>query len=240
MPKTFPSADAANGAIIATLRSARLFSGLSEHDLVQIEQCCERRSLEKHTYLFHEGDPVQGFFVVQSGIVNIHRVSDGGREQVVRVFHPGESFAEGVLAGMEGYPVSARAESAVVVILVRRAELIGLIRRSPEMALRIIASMSRHLHHLVMQLESVRDSSVSDRLRQWLLAQCPRPLPEAPVTIRLPGTKSLLAAELGTVAETLSRTLASFREHGWITVEGREITLASPARLAAEFHEQAG
>lgn len=237
MRKTFPSADTANGAIIATLRSARLFSGLSEHDLAQIEQCCERRSLEKHAYLFHEGDPVQGFFVVQSGIVNVHRVSDGGREQVVRVFHPGESFAEGVLAGMEAYPVSARAESAVVAILVRRAELVGLIRRSPEMALRIIASMSRHLHHLVTQLESVRDSSVSDRLRHWLLSQCPTPLPAEPVTIRLPGTKSLLAAELGTVAETLSRTLASFREHGWITVEGREITLASPARLAAESHE---
>lgn len=233
-----PSTEAFSGTIIATLRSARLFSGLSEHDLVQIEQCCERRLLERHGYLFHEGDPALGFFIVQSGIVNVHRLSEGGREQVVRVFHPGESFAEGVLAGMEGYPVSARAESAVVVILVRRAELVGLIRRGPEMALRIIASMSRHLHHLVTQLESMRDSSVSDRLRQWLLDQCPRPLPDGPVTIRLPGTKSLLAAELGTVAETLSRALASFREQGWITVEGREITLASPTRLAAGMDER--
>jgi CRP/FNR family transcriptional regulator len=46
-------------------------------------------------------------------------------------------------------------------------------------------------------------------------------------------TKRVLAAELGTVSETLSRTLARFRDHGLIEVSGRRLTVRSPARLAA-------
>jgi CRP/FNR family transcriptional regulator len=44
-------------------------------------------------------------------------------------------------------------------------------------------------------------------------------------------TKRVLAAELGTVSETFSRTLAKFREQKLITVKGKTITVLSPARL---------
>lgn len=221
----------ARSAVRNTLRANRLFAGLSDVDLSEIETCCELRRLEKNAYLFHEGDPVMGFYLVQDGMINLHRLSEGGREQVVRIFRAGESFAEAVLAGMERYPVSARAESAAKVLLVRKAELVRLIQRQPEVALRIIASMSRHFQHLVQQIDSLRVQSVGERLQEWLLQQCPKPAPSSPVMIELPGTKGLLAAELGTVAETLSRTLAAFRQQGWITVEGRCITINDPGQF---------
>lgn len=217
---------------MSTLRHNRLFAGLNEMDLREIGSCCVLRTLEKNAYLFHEGDPVLGFYLVQEGMINLHRITEGGREQVVRVFRAGESFAEAVLAGMEGYPVSARAESAAKVLLVRKAELLRLIQRQPEVALRIIGSMSRHFQHLVSQIDGLRDRSVRERLQEWLLQRCPQPLVTTPMALELPGTKGLLAAELGTVAETLSRTLAVFRQQGWITVEGRCITITNPAEFA--------
>ncbi|MEI7958367.1 MAG: helix-turn-helix domain-containing protein, partial [Verrucomicrobiota bacterium] len=50
-------------------------------------------------------------------------------------------------------------------------------------------------------------------------------------TIQLDGTKRVLAAELGTSSETLSRTLAKFRDDGLLTVEGKSITLIKPAEI---------
>jgi CRP-like cAMP-binding protein len=41
----------------------------------------------------------------------------------------------------------------------------------------------------------------------------------------------MLAAELGTVSETLSRTLARFRAQKLIKVDGKTITVLSPRRL---------
>jgi CRP/FNR family transcriptional regulator len=51
------------------------------------------------------------------------------------------------------------------------------------------------------------------------------------VDIHLPMTKRVLAAELGTVSETFSRTLAKFREQKLIAVRGRTLTVLSPLRL---------
>jgi CRP/FNR family transcriptional regulator len=51
------------------------------------------------------------------------------------------------------------------------------------------------------------------------------------VRIDLTTTKRVLAAELGTVSETFSRTLAKFREQKLLTVKGRSVTVLSPAKL---------
>ena len=49
-------------------------------------------------------------------------------------------------------------------------------------------------------------------LTNWLVKRCPNPQGEAPVKIELTMTKRVLAAELGTVSETFSRTFAKFRQ----------------------------
>ena len=41
-----------------------------------------------------------------------------------------------------------------------------------------------------------------------------------------------MASEIGTVSETLSRSLAKFRQQGLITVKGRVITVRQPRLLA--------
>jgi CRP/FNR family transcriptional regulator len=40
------------------------------------------RNLEKNDYLFREGEPCEGFFVVQRGVINVHRVNAAGKVQV--------------------------------------------------------------------------------------------------------------------------------------------------------------
>jgi CRP-like cAMP-binding protein len=66
------------------------------------------RHLEKGEYLFQEAEPCEGFFVVQRGVINVHRVSAAGKVQVIHVFSPGDSFAEAALISREGYPATAR------------------------------------------------------------------------------------------------------------------------------------
>jgi hypothetical protein len=48
-------------------------------------------------------------------------------------------------------------------------------------------------------------------------------------------TKRVLAAELGTVSETFSRTVAKFRKQRLISVEGNTFTLLCPIRLTQLF-----
>lgn len=227
-------------AIINTLRSCQLFAGLGLADFKNIAAITVLRHLEKGEYLFHEGEPSRGFYIVQQGAINVHRVGAGGKEQVIHVFRAGESFAEATLATEVGYPADARALEPSQVLLMQKVEFITLLRRHPELALRMLGAMSQHLRVLVGLLDDLTLKDVETRLANWLLKRCPSPNGTAPVAIELKMTKRVLAAELGTVSETFSRTLAKFRESGLIAVKGRVVTVLSPVKLAALLRRNLG
>jgi CRP-like cAMP-binding protein len=227
-------------AISNSLRSCQLFTGLPPSDLENIADVSVIKSLEKGDYLFHEGDPARGFYVVQRGAVNVHRVSAVGKEQVIHIFRAGESFAEVTLATDAGYPADARAIEPTQVLLVQKDGILALLKRQPELALRMLGSMSSHLRVLVGQLEDLTLKDVETRLANWLVKRCPNPQSDQPVRIELAITKRMLAAELGTVSETFSRTLAKFREQKLLTVKGKIITVLSPAKLNALLRRNLG
>ncbi|MCU0785372.1 MAG: Crp/Fnr family transcriptional regulator [Verrucomicrobia bacterium] len=227
-------------ATVNTLRTCQLFAGSPPPDLKNVAAISVLKNLGKGEYLFHERDPSRGFYVVQKGAVNIHRVSAGGKEQVIRVFRAGESFAEGTLATEAGYPADARALETTQVLLIQKNEFIGLLKRQPELALRMLGAMSQHLRVLVGLLDDLTLKDVETRLANWLVKRCPNPESQTPVRIELTMTKRVLAAELGTVSETFSRTLAKFRQQKLISVKGKTLTVLSPARLGALLRKNLG
>ena len=198
------------------------------------------KSLAKGEYLFREGDATCGFYIVQRGAVNVHRVTAAGKEQVIHIFRSGDSFAEGSLAAPGGYPADARALEATQVLLVQKNGILVLLKHQPELALRMLGSMSAHLRTLVGQLEDLTLKDVETRLANWLVKRCPNPRGEAPVKIELALTKRVLAAELGTVSETFSRTLAKFRAQKLLAVKGKLVTVLSPAKLSALLRHNLG
>lgn len=217
--------------LINALRSCQLFVGLPQTDLEHIADVAVLKSLEKGDYLFHEGDLARGFYVVQRGAVNVHRVNAAGKEQIIHIFRTGDSFAEVALASSTGYPADARAIEPTQVLLIQKEGILSLVKQQPELALRMLGSMSTHLRVLVAQLEDLTLKDVETRLANWLVKRCPDPQSDKPVRIELAMTKRVLAAELGTVSETFSRTLANFRERGLVSVKGKTITVLSAQAL---------
>jgi CRP/FNR family transcriptional regulator len=223
-----------------TLRSCQLFLGLPAADISAIAACAVPKQLAKRDYLFREGDPSEGFYIVQRGGINVHRVSAAGKEQVIHLFQPVESFAEASLATDSGYPADARATMESTVLLIPKRDFIDLLRSRPELALRMLGSVSQHLRVLVALLDDLTLKDMETRLANWLLKRCPRPLPNESVIVQLDRTKRVLAAEMGTTSETLSRTLAKFREQKLVQVKDNAITLIRPRALQQLLQKNLG
>jgi CRP-like cAMP-binding protein len=209
-----------------TLRKTPLFANLPPNNLDRLAAGCVLQGFAKGEILFHAGMRAEGFYVVHTGAVNLHRVTADGREQVIRVFYPGESFAEIVIVGDGSFPASAKATKESKVILIPGAFFRQEIQNDPDLALRILASMSMHLRFLVETIEDLKLKQAETRVSQWLLRQ----LNESgknndnKPTFTLPLAKHLLASQLGISSETLSRVLAGFRDRNWLSIEGKEIT----------------
>lgn len=220
-------------AISASLRQSRMFASLSPGDLAAVAEGCSLRSLQKGEVLFREGEKAEGFYVMQSGSVSIYRLTADGREQIICVFQPPESFAEVTLATVESYPANAVALEPSQVIVVNKNRFRDLIRRQPELSLHMLGSMAVHLKHLVQSLQDIKGRQIEHRLADWLLHQAPGGAVGCPVAFDLPVTKKVLAGQLGVTSETLSRTLARFRTEGLIVVDGAHVQIINSAGLRA-------
>ncbi len=223
--------------LVSSLRCCQLFTGLSAEDLAAIAGFTQVLRLGKDDSLFLEGEASRGFYVVQAGAINVHRVSATGKEQVIHVFRSGESFAEAALASPTGYPANARAVEPSTVLLIPKGPILELIGRRPDLALRMLGSMSAHLRVLVGALDDLTLKDVETRMLNWLVKHGRS---ARSGVIQLPGTKRTLAAELGTSSETLSRTLARLRDQQLITVGARTLTVHEGARLEAMLRRNLG
>jgi CRP-like cAMP-binding protein len=237
MPTSPRTADFKLTGLIGTLRCCQLFSGLSAEDLAVIAGFVITQKLAKDDYLFHEGEAARGCYLVQSGAINVHRVSAVGKEQVIHVFRSGESFAEAALASPTGYPANARAVEPSTVLIIPKGPILELIGRRPDLALRMLGSMSNHLRVLVGMLDDLTLKDVETRLLNWLVKHS---LSATGGAIRLPGTKRVLAAELGTSSETLSRTLGRLRDQKLIAVSGKEIAVRNLPALQGMLRRNLG
>lgn len=220
-------------ALAASLHEATIFRGLSEDDLSRIASYSSRRSLRKDEILFEEGAPAEGFYVVTRGVIRAYRIGEGGREQLIHLIHAGESFAEPAIAGLPGYPAHARALVRSEVILVRGTEFLAHLQERGTLALRMLSSLSRHLHELVSTIESFKLRDAETRLLHWLLGHCRTD--ETAVRIHMHIPKATLASQLGTRPETLSRIFSKLRESSLIEVRGRTILIPDSGRLRERF-----
>lgn len=174
------------------------------------------------------------------GAVNVHRVTATGKEQIIHVFRAGDSFAEVALASATGYPADARALEPTHHLLVQNDGFLSLFKRHPELAFRMLGSMSSHLRVLVAQIHDLTVKDVETRLANWLVRRCPNSQSESPVKFELTVAKRVPAAELGTFGEPICRTPAKFREFKPPTVKGKTVGGLSPAKLSALLRRNLG
>jgi len=93
-------------------------------------ECMVRADYPDHTYLFHEGDPSDGVYLVLKGQVEIVRIA-GTREKILQTVAPGDYFGEvAVLDGL-GRSTSARARGETVIGKIPGKVLLDVLAASP-------------------------------------------------------------------------------------------------------------
>ncbi|WP_238710187.1 Crp/Fnr family transcriptional regulator [Oceanipulchritudo coccoides] len=224
--------------LLGTLRQCPLFADMSPPDLENIAATCDTIRLNKGETLFRENEKAQGFFIVQQGAIHVNRVTPDGREQVIAIFRPYNCFAEICLTTFQSYPANAVALESSIVVLVRRTDFRALIMRTPELALRMLTSMSFHLKHLVQTMEDQKFKRIESRLAHYLLRLCPMIERDEGAVVRLTSSKKVLAGQLGVSSETLSRALARFRKENLIEVDGPVIRILDLDGLRQYLVEQ--
>jgi len=211
---------------VETLRRAYLFAQMPDDALHGLCAGMQEIHLGNGEGLFRHGQPAERFFFVHDGLIKLFRLSPDGGEKIIEIIRPGETFAEAVMfMGPQGrYPVSAAAVADSVVLAFGQNSYLGLLRESPDLCFGLLASMSRRLHMLVNQIESLTLQNATYRFVAYLLEEIAPDVKAAP-ELELKTPKSVIAARLAIQPETLSRILAKLRQQGLIAVHGNNIAV---------------
>lgn len=210
------------------LGAVHFFQGLEPGHLRALADLAASRIYRKGEIIFNEGEEALGLYAVAEGLVRVYKTSFSGKEQILHVFGPGEVFAEVSVFKGSVLPANAQALEDSVILSIPKRGFIDLIRKTPELALGMLALLSLRLRGFVNKIEELSLKEVPARLAAHVLllqaAQGGRA-----ILLDLP--KGQLAALLGTIPETLSRILKRFAEAGILDTEGQTLHILDKAAL---------
>lgn len=213
---------------VKLLKAMPLFSALEEPALRRLIACCRVLKARSGEALFEAGDPADRFFVILSGRVKIYQTSSRGDEQILHLYGPGHAFGEAAMWSGGNLPASAQAVEPSELFIVSRMALRTAAAQDPDLLFGMLAGMSAKLREFARLIEELSLKEVPARLAGVLLAEA-RQAGVNPFPLRQ--TKRELAAQIGTVPETLSRAFAKLRAAGLVEVRGASVRIKDPKRL---------
>ena len=206
------------------------FNGLSEDQLKEIKHIAVNRHFSKGELIYSEGDHGDGFYVVVAGMVKVFKVSLEGKEHIMRIVGPGESFGLVSVYAGRTFPASTQAIAKSHLLFLPRSAFVELITNNPSLALSMLASLSMRLREFTVHVERLALKEVPGRLAAYLIHLVDEQVNE-PELVSLNISKVQLSSLLGTTPETLSRILSQMADSGLIEVKKRDIRIMNYAGL---------
>lgn len=170
-------------------------------------------SLKKGELLHSAGDASDSLYIIHRGKVKVYRLSENGKEQLIRILQPGDFAGELALFKESIHDDYAEAMEKTEICSIQRRNLQELLQSYPNISLKILSEFSSRIDQAETQMTSFATEDVETRIALYLAQQVEENKSE---DYRLPMSKKDLASYLGTTPETISRKLTKFEEEGWI------------------------
>ncbi|MCK5378432.1 MAG: Crp/Fnr family transcriptional regulator [Acidobacteria bacterium] len=213
------------------LSDVALLTHLSEEDRAAVIAAGSLVRLTKNQVLFHEGEPADAIFALLEGRMKLVRYSEKGRELLIHLVKPGQSFAEAALFGAGTYPATAEAIEPSECWRLPRERLLALLQTRPELGLAMLASMAMWTRRLAGKLQLLTQRRVEERLAVYLFSRTGGELPSPGETVSLGAPKHLVAAQCGTAPEVLSRTFKKLEDAEILRVGSDHVVVLDPTKL---------
>jgi CRP/FNR family transcriptional regulator len=222
--------------LLEGLLQSQLFMGMSAAALEDFSKIVRKREAKTGEIVFSEGEKAEGFYIVLEGKIKIYKISAAGKSQIIHIFGPGSPFGEAAIFMQNRFPAYAEALSPCELVYIKFEEFLKYLKKDPQFALNIIATLCIRLKAFLKTIEELSMDEVSTRLAKYILNMAQQQAGGAPASdksvVVLNVKKNMLANQLGTIPETLSRTFAKLKKQGLIKIDKKTITVYSIEKLA--------
>ncbi|HJV16928.1 MAG TPA: Crp/Fnr family transcriptional regulator [Bacillales bacterium] len=207
-----------------------IFNHLSNQEMLEIVETSRTKVYRKGEFIFKPGDLSGNLLIIHKGRVKMYRVSESGKEQLLRLLEPGDFIGDLSLFTNETSDNYAETMVETEICAIHRTDMQQFLINHPLISIKILEEISKRLNEAEKTIERLSLQDAEKRLASYLVELIKNSGKDEamslPINILLPMSKKDLASYIGTTKETLSRRLSSFQENGWISLTGqRNITI---------------
>lgn len=204
------------------------FSNLSVVDLVTIVKAGNIMTVEEGQYLFEEGMPCAGLFVVLSGEVKLQKIGPEGQNYIMAVIEPITMVNEVAVLDRGTNPATGIAGVDTRVWQISCEGFEKLVAKYPQIAVGLLPVLAQRNRWLISQYENLSFLSVRARTAKLMLELSDDGKQKVP---RHGNPVHEMSGRISTAPEVLSRAMRSLKDDGYIEYNREFIDVVLPEGL---------
>jgi CRP-like cAMP-binding protein len=217
---------------LAVLRKHPIFCDLGPEALDQLCRYAKHSTLKRGATIFSKGDPGNSLFAVISGTVKISISSAEGRNAILNLIGPGDTFGEVALLDGQARTADATANTNCELFVIDRREFLPFVRSQPALAMKFIELLCARLRWTSDQVEQVILQNLPGRLASALIRLTEKhKLAPGGRTIAI--TQQEISEMVGMTRESINKQLRVWATRNWVRLEHGAIVVLNAGALQA-------
>ncbi|MEQ3656591.1 MAG: Crp/Fnr family transcriptional regulator [Dokdonia sp.] len=213
------------------VRQLNSLKALTRDELKTISDSKVTKSIKKGDAIFQEGERLNGVFCVRNGVSKLSKMSDNGKDTIVKIATKGEVLGQRSVITEEKTNLSAVALNDMQVCYIPKKHLSDSINTNPQFTKAVLLTMAKDLKFADDNVVNMAQKTVKQRIAETLCYLEKTFGKDKDGYIAMTLTREEIANVVGTAKEACIRTLAMFKKEEWIVTDGKRIKIEDEKAL---------
>jgi CRP-like cAMP-binding protein len=194
-------------------------------------ECKTSYTIKKGEPIFEEGEVTNGIYCVKEGVCKLSKLSDNGKDQIVKLVKPGELLGQRSMISDEPANLSAVALEDMEVCFIPKSEVMQFFTQNNQFSMNVMKTICEDLKGADDHMVNMAQKTVRQRLAETLMYLEETFGKNEDGSLRIQLSREELAGMIGTATESCIRLLSELNKSDYIELTGKKITLLDKNKL---------
>jgi len=226
--KNLPAMSKCEQCIVREFSSLK---ALNKDELLKMADCKTSMQVKKGDVIFEEGENVNGVFCVKDGVCKMTKLSQNGKDQIVKLVKKGELLGQRSMISDEPANLSAVALEDMQVCFIPKSEIMGFFNQNNAFSMNVMKTICGDLKEADDIMVGMAQKTVKERLAHTLLYLEETFGVHPDKSLKLQLSREEIAGMIGTATESCIRLLSELKKENAIELVGKKIIITDRNKL---------
>ena len=213
------------------VRQFSSLKALNKEELLRMAECKTSYTIKKGEPIFEEGEVTNGIYCIKDGVCKLSKLSDNGKDQIVKLVKPGELLGQRSMISDEPANLSAVALEDMEVCFIPKSEVMQFFTKNNQFSMNVMKTICEDLKGADDHMVNMAQKTVRQRLAETLIYLEETFGKNEDGSLHIQLSREELAGMIGTATESCIRLLSELNKSDHIALTGKKITLLDKNKL---------